>query len=203
MDIPGTLAVALASFVQIMVLSEAVSFSAETLIVGLIFAIGAAVVYRCSHGSTLLRSLVVTLSIGGLGMVLGIDMDSRCTAHVHLHHDQTIEYLSLVPTYMTGLMVLFCVPGCILFCRFADVSASTSHCFHLFSVVPMVVGMLVGFSVFSEAIAGWFDSRFLGHHLSMLAGMTIGSALGLSAIKLGFSRPAMGHAGFHRERRSK
>lgn len=171
---------------------------------GVAASIAAALVFSLAWRSSRawLRIGVVTVSIGGVGMLLGTWLDMRQSAAPpeshHAAHDPAAHHaspahagqgLAVLGSWMTGLMLLFCVPACGAFChsrqsrhsRQLPGSTARELALHGAGLLGMLGGMLLGAAAGGVLLSQALGSALVGHHLAMVAGMGAGSSLGLRA----------------------
>lgn len=141
---------------------------------------------------------LVTLTLGGLGMLCGAVIDDHQATKASvapIEDDARAPEAALPPchaafaeahaadpepdaprshawllSWMNLLMLATCVPACLLLCRCAGLWV------HGASGLGMFVGMIAGGAWLGPKLAPWCGPS-LAAHLSMLAGMTIGTAI--------------------------
>lgn len=137
--------------------------------------------------------LLVTGSLGGLGMLSGSALDATlatpgastmpsCHAAMGSHAALATRGLAvdLVPAlnWMNGLMLLACVGGCTLLCPpRGNCPSDTLGRFktHMILSVGMLLGMPLGGQLGGSLLGRLFGEE-AGAHLAMLAGMVFGVA---------------------------
>ncbi len=130
--------------------------------------------------------VLVTTSVGGLGMVLGKWLDLQITPMHHAHIAGQHNWQHLL-SFQTGLMLVFCIAACEILC--------SHHCANLtvrerilrsFKChVSMLAGMFVGGYLLVPALSALIKtSPLLNMHISMLMGMVAGMWIGLSLMDL-------------------
>lgn len=121
------------------------------------------------------RSLVLCLVFGGLGMVIGSFIDGQAA---HLHHQ---DMGAMLASWMTALMLLFCVPSCGLLCKglYKARSGAGLVLYHAGVSLGMLAGMMLGLRVWADHLMSYTGSGYLPHHAAMLAGMALGTWLGV------------------------
>lgn len=120
-------------------------------------------------------SVVVTGSLGGLGMMLGGFVDSAVSDALPLCHAAAaaLGQRGSIFNWMNGLMLAFCVLGCRVFCSRCD-SRRKEIALHIRSSAGMLIGMVF--------LGQWLGPRLQGPlgawegmHVAMLLGMMIGA----------------------------
>ena len=154
----------------------------------------------------LLEMLLVTGSLGGLGMLVGSMLDASVatprigvmpSCHVAAAPQALLAMprlgFDLVPSlnWMNGLMLLACVGGCLLLCP-RRVPCQASDCLGLCTTQGILsVGMLLGMSLggrLGSSLLGRAFGEAGGMHLAMLGGMLLGAAIVWPLTKVGISR---------------
>lgn len=80
---------------------------------------------------------------------------------------------------MTLLMLVTCVPSCLLLCRTQGCTSRWRHAgLHLCATLTMLVGMFAGGWWLGPVLSGWGLDALAAAHLAMLIGMLVGVALG-------------------------
>lgn len=137
--------------------------------------------------------VMTTAFVGGLGMLVGSLIDAgivRAEAdalaalppcHRALATDSgTGSGAMAYVNWMTGLMLVTCIPSCLLLsCPWRRVSACSSSrrwLGHLLCTLGMLVGMYLGGYVLFSPLSVPFG-EFAGMHLAMVAGMAAGVCL--------------------------
>jgi hypothetical protein len=162
---------------------------------------------RRSRSAFVLETCLVTATLGGLGMQVGARLDAHqlglnpsemapgeMAAMPSGHEHSGAHGLAALGTWMTGMMLLFCLPACLGLCRLRAGAGSLLHqgALHLVGALGMLGGMLAGGALLGAPLARLLGSAHLGGHLAMVAGMTAGSAATLAAvIPLSFFRRSL------------
>jgi hypothetical protein len=91
-----------------------------------------------------------TGSIGGIGMLLGHKLDNGLLLNAeHIHHHghsmAAVEVLPMLISNMTLMMLIFCVPSCVLCCNhcLSNISLPKKLVLHAGNLVSMLMGMIV------------------------------------------------------------
>ena len=154
----------------------------------------------------LLEMLLVTGSLGGLGMLVGSTLDASvatprigvmpsCHVAAAPHALLAMPWLGfdLVPSlnWMNGLMLLACVGGCLLLCP-RRVPCQPSGYLGLCTTqgilsIGMLLGMSFGGRLGSSPLGRAFGEAG-GMHLAMLGGMLLGAAVVWPLTKVGLPR---------------
>jgi hypothetical protein len=145
-------------------------------------------VWRHGRGHVYRDMALTTLTFGGLGMLIGTYLDAPGAAPAcHHHHDAGFLF-----SWMTLLMLACCVPACVVLCepcrgprgRWSSCAAHTA------ATAGMLLGMWFVGARFTPVLAR-IVAEPVASHVAMLAGMTVGTLLGLFAVTLspGRGRP--------------
>ena len=124
--------------------------------------------------------VLVTLSVGGLGMVLGqwLDLQISPMHHAHIASQHSWQHLF---SCQTGLMLVFCIFACEVLCSHhcANLSVRKRILGSFECHVSMLAGMFIGGYLLVPALAALIKTSLLSMHLSMLMGMVAGMWIGL------------------------
>ncbi len=134
--------------------------------------------------------LLVMAALGGLGMLVGTWIDrstGSASAHVamgHGGHQHGGSPWSMVPTWMTALMLVAAIPAGIALTRCAALARTGWRRWvstHIVGNGLMVVGMVWVGHWLGTALGRLTGSGVVGHHAAMVLGMLLGMEVGMFA----------------------
>ena len=120
---------------------------------------------------------LISLSLGGAGMLLGAIADQWIGNSGHLHHH---EFTLL--NFSTLLMLAACIPACWATCKQKHTHQNQFEqiMLHSCGTTMMVIGMYFSHHYFSHSLMGSDLPALLQSHILMLPGMVLGKFLGLT-----------------------
>ncbi len=132
--------------------------------------------------------LLVMAGVGGLGMLVGSWVDAWLAPAAPMTHggmhDHTASAWAMIPTFMTGLMLVAAIPASAVLTRCAELARTSPRRFlstHVVGNAVMVVAMVWVGHWLGAALGVLTGSHVVGHHLAMLLGMVVGMELGMFA----------------------
>ena len=165
------------------------SSTVQLLAVGLGAAAAVAVTWRTRMRlNHRIDMLLVMAGVGGLGMLLGSWVDAwmapaASMGHHGMHHHAASAW-AMVPTFMTGMMLITAIPAAVALTRCAELARTSLRRFlstHVVGNAVMVVAMVWVGHWLGPGLGGLTGSFAVGHHLAMLLGMLVGMELGMFA----------------------
>lgn len=139
----------------------------------------------------LLELIIVTISIGGLGMLLGGMLDATLTVPTDdptlatlppCHRELLVESApapstTALLTWMNAAMIVACVLGCTLLCEGCRCASRwAAWGVHVLVTIGMIIGMPVGAWLLGPSLVERLGAA-LGAHVAMVVGMAGGVGL--------------------------
>jgi hypothetical protein len=134
--------------------------------------------------------LLVMAAFGGLGMVVGTWIDSAAAqggtaaGSCHPGHESAGSPWNMIPTWMTGVMLVTAIPAGFWLTRCAQLARTGWRRWlstHVLGNLAMVVGMVWMGHWLGAALGHAVGSTLVGHHLAMVLGMLLGMEVGMFA----------------------
>lgn len=159
-------------------------------------AVDAALVACCLGGLGMLAGTLVDQALGGGHALSGghapglehAEHAGHSVEHGHGTADPASAHRHAETGWASGVahlaswstlgMLALCVPSCLLLCP----GPAQARC-HLAGTVGMLAGMAAAGILWAPALAAALDSTILGHHVAMLVGMSLGTALGFAGAR--------------------